>query len=133
LPHVVIEGAVDLVDYAKRFAPLDVHEVRDLLRTEHVYLERSGRSMLIQALAVEAGRTQTFYVRISVHDRGTASVRVDPLTNPERSDGVKRIVAGIGADLLARTPGARVRTTNLVLTSSSSEPGGGQPRGGESR
>jgi hypothetical protein len=133
VPHVVIDGQIDLVDYAKRFAPLDVRETRDVLRTEHVYLERSGRSMLIQALAVEAGRTQTFYVRISLHDRGSASVRVDPLTNPERSEGVKRIVAAIGADLLAHTPGARVRTTNLVLPSSSIAPGGGQPRGGESR
>jgi hypothetical protein len=127
MPHVVIEGELDLRAYAESFAHLRLAEPRDLLRTENVYLERSGRSLLIQALAVEAGRRQTFYVRISLHDRGSVSVRIDPLTKPERSEGVKRIVAALGADVVARMPGAKVRTTNLVLPSSCSPPGSAGP------
>jgi hypothetical protein len=117
VPHVVIDAEVDLRGYAERFAHVRIADAGDVLKTEAVYLERSGRTLLIQAVAVEAGRTQQFYVRISAQDRGSVSVRIDPLTKPERSEGVKRIVAGIGADLLARTPGAKVRTTNLVLPS----------------
>jgi hypothetical protein len=119
----VIDGEVDLRAYAERFAHLHITKTRDVLKTEAVYVERAGRALLIQALAVEAGRTQTFYVRVSAQERG-ASVRIDPLSRPERSEGVKRIVAEIGADLLARSPGAKVRTTNLVLPSSPETPDG---------
>jgi hypothetical protein len=123
----VIAGEIDLRGYAERFAHLHITNTRDVLRTEAVYVERAGRTLLIQALAVEAGRTQTFYVRVSAQEHG-ASVRIDPLSRPERSEGVKRIVAEIGADLLARSPGAKVRTTNLVLPSSADTPDGRAPR-----
>ena len=115
MPHVVIDAEIDLRAYAEQHVPLCVRAERDILRTEQLYLERAGRAVLIQAVAIEAGRTQTFYVKIAAHDRGSVSVRVDPLTKVERSEGVKRLVAAIGADLLARNPGARGRTTNLVL------------------
>ena len=117
MPHVVIDAEIDLRAYAAHFAHLHILHAGDVLKTEALYLERSGRTLLIHAVAVESGRTQTFYVRVSAQDRGSVSVRIDPLTKPERSEGVKRIVAGIGADLLARAPGAKVRTTNLVLPS----------------
>ena len=123
MPHVVIDGEIDLGAYAQRFAHLHITNTRDVLRTEAVYVERAGRALLIQALAVEAGRTQRFYVRVSAQEHG-AGVRIDPLSRPERSEGVKRIVAEIGADLLARSPGAKVRTTNLVLPSSADTPEG---------
>jgi hypothetical protein len=37
------------------------------------------------------------------------------MTHPERSQGVRQIVARLAQDLLARTPGARVGATNLEL------------------
>jgi hypothetical protein len=122
MPHVVIDAEIDLRAYAERFAHLRIVDTGDVLKSEAVYVERSGRALLIQAVAIEAGRTQTFYVRVSAQERGSVSVRIDPLTRPERSEGVKRIVAAIGADLLACTPGAKVRTTNLVLPSFESAP-----------
>ena len=130
MPHVVIDGEVDLRAYAERFVHLQITKTRDVLKTEGLYVERSGRALLIHALAVEAGRTQTFYVRISAQDRGSVSVRIDPLSKPERSEGVKRIVAEIGADLLAHSPGAKVRTTNLVLPSVENSPEGEDARSG---
>lgn len=113
----MIEGEVDLAAWAAAFRPLLVRRQADLLRADEVYLERGGRSALVEALAIESGRKLPFYVKVSVHDRGAATVRVDPLTHPERSDGVREIVARIAADLLRSTPGARVGATNLVLPS----------------
>ena len=54
-------------------------------------------------------------MRVSLHDRGSATVRIDPLTHPERSEGVREIVALLGLDLLQRTEGATLGQTNLVL------------------
>ena len=115
MPHVVLEGPVDLVGYAAKFRPILVRTGEDVLRVDRVYVEQQGRALLLEALVVETGRKLPFYILISGHDRGGATVRIDPHTHPERSDGVRALVARIGADLLARSPGAQVGVTNLVL------------------
>lgn len=117
MPHVVIEGEVDLAGWVQGFDGLLERRAGDVLRAEPAYLDRAGRCALVEALAIEAGRKLPFYVKISLHDRGAATVRIDPLCHVERSDGVREIVARIGADLLAHTPSARLGATNLVLPS----------------
>ena len=118
MPHVVIDGHCDLRGYARDLPMLLLRlPGGDLLRTQAVFVEREGRALLIDALAIESGRKTPFFVRVQAHDDGRLSVRVDPGSQVERTDGVKRIVAEIGADLLAQTTGASVRVTNLVLPS----------------
>jgi hypothetical protein len=112
---VVIEGEVDLVAFARDFRPLIERRGADVLRADRVFLEAQGRVALIEALAVEAGRKLPFYIRVSRHERGSATVRVDPLTHPERSPGVREIVARVAAVLLDRTPGARVTRASVEL------------------
>lgn len=117
MPHVVIRGDVDLAAFARDFEPVLDRDGGDVRRADGIFLEARGRSALVEALVVEAGRKQSFYVRIQAHDSGTATVRIDPLTRPERTEAVQALVARIGADLLRHTPGARVEVTNLVLPS----------------
>ncbi|MBW2282225.1 MAG: hypothetical protein JRG76_12385 [Deltaproteobacteria bacterium] len=117
MPHVVVEGDVDLVAWAEAFEPLLVRRGGDVLRADAVYVAKDGRTALVEALAIEAGRKLPFYVKIARHDRGSATVRIDPLTHPERSDGVREIVALVGEDLLEHTAGAVLGATNLVLPS----------------
>ena len=115
MPHVVIEGVADLSVFARGFQPFVVRRGADILRGDHLYVSSDARACVIEALCVEAGRKQPFYVKIAVHDRGSATVRVDPMTHPERSDGVRDLIAHVGALLLRATPGGRVGATNLVL------------------
>jgi len=117
VPHVVLEGPVDLRAYTRAFEPILIRRGADVLRADSLLLARDARTLLIEALVVEAGRKQPFYVKISAHDRGGASVRIDPMTRPERTRGVRELVATLGADLLQRSPGARLEVTNLVLPS----------------
>ena len=118
MPHVVIAGDCDLAAFARAWTPLVVRRGSDVLRADELYLERGGRGILIEALCIEAGRKQPFYVKLSAHDRGSTTVRLDPMTHPERSAGVRALVAEIAARLLASTPGARVEATNLALPGS---------------
>jgi hypothetical protein len=115
MPHAVIAGECDLAAFARAWTPLVVRRGGDLLRADQAYLEQGGRALLLEALCVEAGRKQPFYVKLSAHDRGTTTVRIDPMTHPERSEGVRALVAEIAARLIAATPGARIEKTNLVL------------------
>jgi hypothetical protein len=122
VPHVVIEGVGDLSAFARVWQPFVVRRGPDILRADHLFLSADARSCLIDALCVEAGRKQPFYVKLAVHDRGSATVRVDPMTHPERSEGVRDLVAQIGARLLRATPGGRVGATNLTLPEPESGP-----------
>ncbi|HTO51803.1 MAG TPA: hypothetical protein VMR50_00335 [Myxococcota bacterium] len=115
MPHALIAGDCDLAAFARDWTPLVVRRGADVLRADQVYLEPGGRALLLEALCVEAGRKQPFYVKISLHDRGSATVRLDPMTHPERSEGVRALVAEVAARLLAATKGARVEKTNLEL------------------
>ena len=123
MPHAVIAGECDLAAFARAWTPLVVRRGGDVLRADQAYLEQGGRALLLEALCVEAGRKQPFYVKLSTHDRGTTTVRIDPMTHPERSEGVRALVAEIAARLLAVTPGARIETTNLVLPGTSAGSG----------
>jgi hypothetical protein len=118
----VIEGVADLAGFARAFRPFVVRRGPDVLRGDHLYLSADARACVIEALCVEAGRKQPFYVKLAVHDRGSATVRIDPLTHPERSDGVRALVAHVGALLLRATPGGRIGATNLVLPALEAEP-----------
>ncbi len=117
MPHVVVEGRVDLRAWARDFEPFLLRRGGDVLRVDHAYLEAGGRSLLLEALVVESGRKLAFYIRVSRHERGSTTLRVDPLTHPERSDGVRALVAHVAALLLARTPGARLGSANVVVPS----------------
>jgi hypothetical protein len=117
MPHVVIEGVANLSAFAFVWRPFVLRRGEDILRADQLYLAKDTRACLIEALCVEAGRKQPFYLKIAAHDRGSATVRVDPMTHPERSPGVRDLVAHVGALLLRATPGGRVGTTNLVIPS----------------
>lgn len=117
MPHVVIDGPVDLKGYAEGFTPILLRRNGDVYRADHAYVDASGRNLLVEALVVESGRKLPFYVKVSAHGSGSATVRIDPLTHPARSEGVKELVAWIGSDLLEKNAGAEVRVTNLVLRS----------------
>lgn len=112
---MVLDGPVDLDRYAREFRPIRVRRGGDTLRAHRLFVERERRALLIESVVIEAGRKLPFYVLISSHDRGGATVRIDPMTHVERSRGVRDLVARVGSDLLERSPGARVRITNLVL------------------
>lgn len=117
MPHLVFEGDLDLQAWVQDFEPVLLRSGADVLRADRVYTEREGRDALIEALVVEAGRKMSFYVRISRHTDGSTTLRVDPLTHPERSPGLRELVTHLARELLLRTAGARVRSTNLVLPS----------------
>jgi len=122
MPHVVIEGVTDLAAFARGWTPIVLRHGGDILRADQLLLSQDARACLIDALCVEAGRKQPFYIKLAVHDRGSATVRIDPMTHPERSEGVRALIAHVGTLLLRATPGGRVGATNLVLPASEPEP-----------
>jgi hypothetical protein len=77
-----------------------------------IYVNRSGRIALIDCVAVEEGHSQTFFVQLSQKDR-QITVRLLPATDPEKTNGVKRVMAMIAKQIHEETIGSRFGKTNL--------------------
>ena len=92
MPHVVLEGRVTIDECQRRFEPFVVREDERIVKVENFYRERDGRAALIETLVVESGHTQKFFILLSAKGEGL-TVRLEPLTDPEKTPGVRRALA----------------------------------------
>jgi hypothetical protein len=112
MPHVLIEGAIDGGRVHRELAPIDERRGPVVLKTLESFLARSGRTVLVEAVVVE-GVTRRLLVTIEQH-RHHMTVRLYNLTDPEKTAGVKLLVARVALAVLALDRGARVTRTNLA-------------------
>lgn len=112
MPHVVIEEALDLGLACQGIKVAAVRNGGEILKVVDVYLNRSGHTALVDCVVVEEGRSRTFFVQLSQKDR-QITVRLLPETDPEKTDGVKRVMALIAKQLHQATTGSRFGKTNL--------------------
>ena len=111
MPHVVLEGRVTIDLCQTRFEPFVVREGDRLIKMERFYRERDGRAALIETLVSEGGHTQKFFIQLSPREGGL-TVRLEPLTDPEKSPGVRRALAQVAHRIVAAC-GARYGKTNI--------------------
>ena len=112
MPHVVIEEALDLGLACQGIKIGAVRNGSEILKVVDLYLNRSGHTALVDCVVVEAGRSQAFFVQVSQKDR-QLTVRLLPANDPEKTDGVKRVMALIANQLHEATAGSRFGKTNL--------------------
>jgi hypothetical protein len=112
MPHVVIDEALDLGAACRGIKIAAVRNGSEILRVVDVYLSRSGHTALVDSVVVEEGRSQAFFVQLSQKDR-QITVRLLSATDPEKTDGVKRIMALIAGQLRESAEGSRFGKTNL--------------------
>jgi hypothetical protein len=112
MPHVVLEEALDLGVACQAIKLETLRSGSEILRVVDVYLDRAGRTALVDCVVVEAGRSQPFFVQLSQKDR-QITVRLLPATDPEKTVGVRRVMALIARQIHAATAGSRYGKTNL--------------------
>jgi len=112
MPHVVIEEATDLEVACRGIKPETLRGGDEILRVLDVYLNRSGRTALVECVVVEDGRSQPFFVQLSQKDR-QITVRLLPATDPEKTAGVRRVMALIARQIREASSGSRFGKTNL--------------------
>lgn len=112
MPHVILGGKVDLRAFAQNFQPQVRNERGWITKLTDYFVAAGENSALFEALAVAQGVTHNFFVRVEQKGDGV-SVRIDPRTNVEKNDGVKRAVAIAAALLRQHMPSLSVKRTNL--------------------
>ncbi|HYS78933.1 MAG TPA: hypothetical protein VEO94_08850 [Candidatus Dormibacteraeota bacterium] len=111
MPHVVLEGRVTIDEAGRRFEPFVVRERDLVIKAERFYRERDGRAALVEMVVVGPGHTQRFFIQLAPRQDGL-TVRLEPLTDPEKTPGVRRAIARVAHRLAAAT-GARYGNTNI--------------------
>jgi hypothetical protein len=111
VPHIVLQGRVTLDDVAGRFEPFVVKDGTVVIKVERFYRERDGRAALLETLVADRGHTQKFLIQLIPRDDGL-TVRLDPLTDPEKTPAVKRALAAV-ADRIVRATGCAYARSNI--------------------
>ncbi|MGE3165229.1 MAG: hypothetical protein AB7O52_10015 [Planctomycetota bacterium] len=111
MPHVIIGDPPDLRQYFESYVPwLERRPDGAVLQTQGAYLRQDGATLLVEALAIEVGPPMHFFITVEAKKQ-QVTVRCFPHPSPPRTEGVKRLVAAVAQQVLAR--GGRVERTNL--------------------
>lgn len=111
MPHVVLEGRVTIEACAARFEPFVERAGEGVVKVERFYRERDDRAALLETLVVDRGHTQKFFIQLSPKGEGL-TVRLEPLTDPEKTPGVKRALAVV-AHRIREATGCAYGRTNI--------------------
>jgi len=112
MPHAVIQGgSLDLARIQRELEPFQERDGDLLLKVSDSFLSRRGTPLLLESLVVESTRRK-FLIEIDSRE-GSLTVHLYTLTDPEKTDGVRRLVAEVARRVCALDPAARIARTNL--------------------
>jgi len=112
MPHVLISGPASIEQYFQEFEAFTLREGTRILKLKDAFLNHDKSIMMLEAVVVEDRIPQTFYIVIA--KRGEfISVHLDMLTDPEKNDGVRRLLALVAYKLTSQHPDCRYAKHNL--------------------
>ena len=98
MPHIVLEKISSTKAAFDAVQPF-THKIEGgILKVVDKYINASEQSVLIESLAIENGVNQNFFVQLS-QKKSSLTVRLLPLTDPEKTNGVKLIMATIAKQI----------------------------------
>jgi hypothetical protein len=112
MPHIVLEGPVDLKRYYTHYKPTSNQSEGEILKLQNIFISQAENTVLIEALSVEGGPPNRFFVQADTRDEKT-TVRIYPGTDPEKTPGVKKILALVAKGLKDPDPQIQYGSTNL--------------------
>jgi hypothetical protein len=112
LPHVVLNGKIEIENIFKNIKPLFIKNENGILKIIKIYMDQLKKSILFESLVIEKGKKTQFFGLLSKREDGLV-VRIYPGFEIEKTDGVKRILAEMTKNLMEKFPKLRIGETNL--------------------
>ncbi len=112
MPHVVLENINSASVAFDSVVPFTTRIDGGVLKVTDKYLNSDHNKALIESLAVENGNNQSFFVELS-QKQTRLTVRLLPLTDPEKTPGVKMIMAMVAKQIKDFNPNVSYGKTNL--------------------
>ena len=113
MPHVTLEGILDLAALQHTLSPAQERTETGVRRIKNAYLNAPGDTLLLETLVMEAGASRMFFLRISTRNPGRYTIRIEPIVTVDRTGGVIDTVAWLARRILADQPGCTVTRTNI--------------------
>lgn len=113
MPHVVIRGDLTPREVWEAFQPLQVRSEGSVLKVSRAYLSHGETHVLLEAVAVSEGFRQQFLAQVSAKGEGALSVRLESMTDPEKTDAVRRTLALVAVWILGLKPGLETASSNI--------------------
>jgi imidazole glycerol phosphate synthase subunit HisF len=112
MPHVVLENINSASVAFDCVVPFTTRSDGGVLKVTDKYLNAGQNKALIESLAVENGNNQSFFVELS-QKQTSLTIRLLPLTDPEKTLGVKMIMATVAKQIKDFNPNVSYGKTNL--------------------
>lgn len=98
MPHIVLEKINTVKDAYEAVQPFTNKIEGGILKVVDKFINAKNQTVLIESLAIENGENQNFFVQLS-QKKTSLTVRLLPLTDPEKTNGVKTIMATIAKQI----------------------------------
>lgn len=113
MPHVVLEGRINLNDLSRNFKKVSLRVDDLIIKLDELFINTAENRMLVKAIVVESNKPRSFYLDVMLKGN-SITVRLDDLTMPEeKSDGVKMSIA-LMARLLKSYGDLNISKTNIA-------------------
>ncbi len=112
MPHVQVKGTPSVEEVAPKLSGFQLAEPPLVLKVKSVYLALDRRHALAEALVVEGYLRQAFFLLLREDEDGIL-IRCHPACQPQKTDGVKKLIALLGRRCVELFPGSSVGNTNL--------------------
>ena len=93
MPHIVLSGSIPLSNVFEHMYKILFKDQKSniIVRIEKYFINQPGDIILAKAVAVDQ-KPQSFYIMVTNKEDKT-TIRLDPITDPEKTDGVKIALA----------------------------------------
>ena len=98
MPHIVLENINTTQDAYEAVESFSNKIEGGILKVMDKYINANKQTALIESLAIENGKNQSFFIQLS-QKKSSLTIRLLPLTDPQKTDGVKTIMALIAKQI----------------------------------
>jgi len=112
MPNVTIEGPVDLRQIVIRRPEMFLRDQDGIKRVSEDYINTDCSKRLLEALVIEPGKKQQFFFQVCKKTDG-AIIRLEPISEAEKTPGVKRLMGQVAFAIRSLFPGSRYGKTNI--------------------
>ena len=110
LPHVVFSRKIDLLDLSKNFTGI-FQKNPILIKISTIFVQNNGLSAILPTIVID-NMHREFLIEISTTKLKT-TIRLYPLTDPDKTDGVKSSLALLTKYLLVAYPDLKITKSNI--------------------
>ena len=113
MPHVILSGKYDFTRIYIQFKK-KIHKIENstIIKYDDSFINNDNNLILIKTIVIENQQSQSFYIMVMQKEQ-QVTIRLDPLTDPKKTNAVKKSLGLIAQELLNNNINLKVTKTNL--------------------